>query len=215
MKKKMKKKSWQKHNIKSCNCFHCEGNWFQRLVIKTRVRDKFFKSPFLNIIYILTLIIILSSCNAQKRCENHYKKAKEMGCIKETDSVRVVVKYIKGDTLISYVPVYIDTNSLDSLSKLDTCYTKERVKTIIQKLKVNPVSAIDSNYNLQIWLQDGKIQYSLKIPSRKDSIIYRDRFIEKKDISPTEKFYMPIWLVWLVCILGIISIVLSLKRSNE
>jgi len=169
----------------------------------------------LNCSYILTLIVILSSCNAQKRCENHYNKAKQMGCIKETDSVRIVVKYIKGDTIKSYVPIYIDSSSFDSLSKKDTCYTQQRVKTIIQKLKVKPVSAIDSNYNLQIWLQDGKIQYSLKLPPRKDSVIYKEKYIEKKDISPTEKFFMPIWLVWLVCILGIISIIMSLKRYNE
>jgi hypothetical protein len=138
-----------------------------------------------------------------------------MGCIKETDSVRVVVKYIKGDTLISFVPVYIDSSSLDSLSKKDTCFTQQRVETIIQKLKVKPVSAIDSNYNLQIWLQDGKINYSLKIPPRKDSIIYIEKYIEKKDINPTDKFYMPLWLVWAVCILGVFSIIMYLKKHNE
>lgn len=165
---------------------------------------------------LLLIIIILASCNAQKRCEKHIAKAKQMGCLKESDSVKIVVKYIKGDTLISYVPIYIDSSSLDSLNKKDSCFTKDRVSVIIRTLKVKEVNAIDSNYKLRIWLSDGKIMYDLKLPARRDSIIYQTKYIEKKNIvDPDGGFYMPFWLVWLVCILGIIAIILSLSKYNE
>jgi hypothetical protein len=169
---------------------------------------------------LLLIVILLASCNAQKiaqkRCDKHIAKAKEMGCLKESDSVKIVIKYIKGDTLISYVPIYVDSSSLDSLNKKDSCFTKERVSVIIRTLKVKEVNAVDSNYKLRIWLSDGKIMYDLKLPARKDSTIYETKYLEKKDIvSPNGGFYMPIWLVWLVAILGIIAIVLSLSKYNE
>ena len=44
MQKKKSKKSWLKHQPRACNCFYCEGNWFARFLIKTRVRQKFFKN---------------------------------------------------------------------------------------------------------------------------------------------------------------------------
>lgn len=156
---------------------------------------------------ILLILLLITSCSAEKKCQRHISKAKELGCLKESDSTKIVVKYIKGDTLISYVPIYIDSNSFDSLNKKDPCYTKERVRTIIQKLKVNPVNKVDSNYNLNIWLENGQIRYELKLPSRKDSIIYQVKYLEHK--STTNK--IPIWLILVVCIMGIVTSIIALR----
>lgn len=43
MKKKVVKKSWRKHNVKGCGCFHCVGDYLARLISKTRVRKKYNK----------------------------------------------------------------------------------------------------------------------------------------------------------------------------
>jgi hypothetical protein len=44
MQKKKSKKSWQRHQKQYCFCYICEGNWFARFLLKTRVRQKFFKN---------------------------------------------------------------------------------------------------------------------------------------------------------------------------
>lgn len=152
-------------------------------------------------------LLIITSCSAEKRCQRHFDKAKELGCLKENDSTKVVIKYIKGDTIISYVPIYIDSNAFDSLHKKDTCYTKQRIRTIIQKLKITPVNKVDSNYNLQIWLEDGQIKYELKLPSRKDSIIYQTKYLEHQ----TTMKEIPNWLILLVCMMGIGIFIMVLK----
>jgi hypothetical protein len=169
----------------------------------------------LNCSRVLTLILILSSCNTAKmtakKCEKHIAKAKELGCLKESDSTKIVVKYIKGDTLISYVPVYIDSSDLDSLNIKDTCFTKERIETIVQKLKIPPVNRVDSNYNLKIWLENGQIRYELKLPSRKDSVIYQIKYLEHKPLD-TGLRNIPKWLVLLVGIMGFAFISIALKK---
>ena len=43
---------------------------------------------------LIILICILASCSTAKRCEKHIAKAKELGCLKESDSTKIVVKYI-------------------------------------------------------------------------------------------------------------------------
>jgi hypothetical protein len=118
---------------------------------------------------LIIVICIFASCSTAKRCEKHIAKAKQLGCLSENDSTKTIVRYIKGDTIISYVNVYIDSSDFDSLNKKDSCFTKDRIRTIIQKLKVTPVNKVDSNYNLQIWLDNGQIRYELKLPSKKDT----------------------------------------------
>ena len=161
---------------------------------------------------LIILICILASCSTAKRCEKHIAKAKELGCLKESDSTKIVVKYIKGDTIISYVDVYIDSSDLDTLNKQDTCFTKEWIQTIVQKLKIIPVDKIDSNYKLKIWLDNGKIRYELKLPSRKDSIVYQIKYLEHKPIS--EKWNnIPKWLVILIGIIGLLFIIKAFRKN--
>ena len=161
---------------------------------------------------LIILICILASCSTTKRCEKHIAKAKELGCLKESDSTKIVVKYIKGDTVISYVNVYIDSSDFDSLSKIDSCFTKDRITTIIQKLKVTPVNKVDSNYNLQIWLDNGIIRYELKLPSRKDSIVYQIKYLEHKPINEGWN-NIPKWLVILIGIIGLLFILKAFQKN--
>ena len=158
------------------------------------------------------IILLLASCSTTKRCEKHIAKAKQLGCLKESDSTKVVVKYIKGDTIISYVNVYIDSSDFDSLNKKDSCFTKDRIRTIIQKLKVTPVNKVDSNYNLKIWLENGLIKYELKLPSRKDSIVYQTKYIDHKP-KDIETNNIPKWLVILVGIMGSFFMFMAFKNK--
>lgn len=168
---------------------------------------------FFILFWLFLVAILLSSCNASKQCERHIAKAKELGCLKENDSTKVVVKYIKGDTIISYVNVYIDSSEFDSLSKKDSCFTKERIRTIIKKLKVTPVNEVDSNYNLRIWLENGIIRYELKLPSRRDSIVYQTKYLEHKPLpSKSSLRNIPEWLVMIIGILSILFTLIALKR---
>jgi hypothetical protein len=169
---------------------------------------------FFIVFWVLMVLMLISSCSTAKKCERHIAKAKELGCLKESDSTKVVVKYIKGDTLISYVDVYVDSSEFDSLSKKDSCFTKDRIQTIIQKLKVTPVNEVDSNYNLQIWLENGKIRYELKLPSRRDSIVYQTKYLEHKPLPFKSSLRnIPKWLVMIVGILAILFSLIALKRK--
>ena len=161
---------------------------------------------------LIILICILASCSTAKKCEKHIAKAKELGCLKVSDSTKIVVKYVKGDTIISYINVFIDSSDFDSLSKIDSCYTKDRITTIIQKLKVTPVNKVDSNYNLQIWLDNGIIRYELKLPSRKDSIVYQIKYLEHKPINVGWN-NIPKWLVILIGIMGLVFIIKAFGKN--
>ena len=158
------------------------------------------------------MLLILTGCSTAKRCEKHISKAKELGCLVQTDSTKTIIKYIKGDTLISFVTVYVDSSDFDSLSKIDSCFTKDRITTIIQKLKVTPVNKVDSNYNLQIWLDNGQIRYELKLPSRKDSIVYQIKYLEHKPINVGWN-NIPKWLVILIGILGLVFIIKAFGKN--
>lgn len=58
--------------------------------------------------HLLILLLILTSCNAEKRCLKHVEKAKKKGCLTFTDSVRIT------DSTPSDLDIYIN-NIVDKL----------------------------------------------------------------------------------------------------
>ena len=54
-------------------------------------------------LYTLLLIILLSSCSVQKRCERHLAKAQQMGCLKMTNDTIIKLDTIKGFRIDTFV----------------------------------------------------------------------------------------------------------------
>tara|TARA_R110000868_G_scaffold290022_1_gene550274 strand:- start:20375 stop:20776 length:402 start_codon:yes stop_codon:yes gene_type:complete len=71
--------------------------------------------------YLLITILLLASCSEQKRCANHLRKAKQLGCL-TTDTI---TKY---DTIVGFS---VDTLFIgDSFTTTDTfILVKDNVKT--------------------------------------------------------------------------------------
>ena len=71
--------------------------------------------------YLIIAILLLASCSTEKRCANHLRKAKEMGCL-VTDTI---TKY---DTIVGFS---VDTLFIaDSFTTTDTfVLIKDNVKT--------------------------------------------------------------------------------------
>ncbi len=71
--------------------------------------------------YMLITILILASCSTEKRCANHLKKAKELGCL----TMDTVTKY---DTIVGFS---VDTIFMaDSFTSVDTfTLFKDNIKT--------------------------------------------------------------------------------------
>jgi PBP1b-binding outer membrane lipoprotein LpoB len=71
--------------------------------------------------YLLITILLLASCSTEKRCANHLRKAKELGCL----TMDTVTKY---DTIVGFS---VDTIFIaDSFTSVDTfILIKDNVKT--------------------------------------------------------------------------------------
>jgi len=65
---------------------------------------------------LIVILILLSSCSVQKRCERHLKKATQFGCLKLTNDTIVKTDTLRGfrvDTVVQYHNE-IDTLLVDS-----------------------------------------------------------------------------------------------------
>lgn len=146
----------------------------------------------------LILLLILLSCNAEKRCQNHLNKAKLGGCLAEEvkHDTTYQIDIIKGDEIVTY-----DT-AIDTLYLKDTCYSKERIKYIVQKLKIEPITFNDSNVDLKIWLDSGKIKYIVK---NKNKTIKESKSSMAKETDCETPSYLK-WLIGalILIILGLI-----------
>lgn len=149
----------------------------------------------------LIISLILLSCNAEKRCQSHLNKAKLGGCLVEEvkHDTTYQIDIIKGDEIVTY-----DT-AIDTLYLKDTCYSKERIKYIVQKLKIEPITVNDSNVDLKIWLDSGKIKYNVK-PKTK-TITKTDKQIVKEI-----EYETPSYIKWLIAALVIALIIALLKK---
>ena len=74
--------------------------------------------------YLLITILILASCSTEKRCTNHLKKAKQLGCL-TTDTI---TKY---DTIVGF--------SVDTIFKGDTFTSTDTFTLVKDNIKTTTV----------------------------------------------------------------------------
>lgn len=117
------------------------------------------------LIFTYLTLTFLPSCNGPKACQKHIRKAILGGCLDTTSKT----KYIH-DTTIKEVnlngtgnPIELDTAALRKYFGSDTCITINKAKGLNQFLKGQSIENTDSSYSLKIWIEDGKIKYSLWI----------------------------------------------------
>ena len=114
--------------------------------------------------YLLLLIILLSSCSVQKRCERHLAKAQQMGCLKMTNDTIIKLDTIKGFRIDTFVQFHneIDTLLIDSggVKSITIIKWKEKIvtqsfykkDTIIKNRFVNKtIETIKEVYKVKWW----------------------------------------------------------------
>jgi hypothetical protein len=157
---------------------------------------------------LFTLVVILASCSAEKKCQRVLNKAKDLGCLSETDSTKVITKFIKGDSIHDTTRLFVEKRVVDSLYLLDTCFTKERIKTIKESLKIEPIFIDNKDYKLTIRLVNGNIVYDLKLADRIDTTIVHQKQYKELDKSRNKDFKLPNILYFV----GLILLLIILKR---
>lgn len=157
---------------------------------------------------LFTLVVILASCSAERKCQKVLTKAKALGCLSETDSTKVITKFIKGDSIHDTTRLFVEKRVVDSLFLLDTCYTKERIKTIKESLKLEPIFIDNKDYKLTIRLVNGNIVYDLKLADRIDTTIVHQKQYKELDKTDESNFKLPNILY----LFGLILLLVILKR---
>jgi len=115
--------------------------------------------------YRLCLILILSSCSAQKRCERHLTKAKQLGCY-TTDTIERIdtIKGFSIDTLfISDSLTIIDTFTLVKDNIITKTIVNWKTKTIGQNLSKTDTIIKTKQVTNTVFKAVEKIPWSYKI----------------------------------------------------
>lgn len=116
---------------------------------------------------ILTSLIFatLPACKGPKYCQRHVRKAILGGCLDTTTRTKTI-----HDTTIKEVNIKdsgkaleLDTAALRAFFGSDTCITLTQAQGLSQFVKSQPIDQSDSTYSLKIWIEGGKIKYSLWI----------------------------------------------------
>jgi hypothetical protein len=157
---------------------------------------------------ILFALVILTSCSTERKCQRVISKAKDLGCLSETDSTKVIIKIIKGDSIHDTTRLFVEKRVVDSLYLLDTCFTKERINTIKQSLKIEPIFIDNKDYKLTIRMVNGHIVYDLKLADRIDTTIVHQKQYKELDVSRKKEFKLPNILYFV----GLVLLLIILKR---
>lgn len=153
---------------------------------------------------ILATMLLVFSCNTQKRCQKHINKAKILGCLSETDSIKTIIKFVKGDSIHDTTKLVVEKRIIDSLYLQDTCYTIERVDKVLKNAKIKPICVDNVTHKLSIKVDGGTIIYDLIIKDRFDTTQVRKRtYIEE----PPSKcgFKIPNNLLFLIGLIIILA----------
>lgn len=159
--------------------------------------------------YLLIILLILTSCNATKQCENHVRKAKIGGCLR-VDSFKTIVH----DTTLKEVHIKdsaetkVDVRIVDSLRITDTCFSKARTDNFRKAITMTPISIKDTNYSLDIWMDKGVVKYKLNIKPCVSTTINSGTTQEIE--KAVEK--IPTWTKFLIGFLALLAIVLAFKK---
>lgn len=166
------------------------------------------------IIFTSLAFTVFPSCNGPKACQKHIRKAILNGCLDTTTKVR-----IKRDTTTKEVnikdsgkTIELDTAALRKYFGSDTCITITRAQGLNQFLKLQSIERFDSTYNLKIWIQDGKIKYSLWIKPCIQTTIERTgpTIIDKTEES---RLWRIIWILGILLLLLIVLIIILILRG--
>lgn len=163
----------------------------------------------------ILIITILSGCGdyrqvrKEKKCQKAIETAKKLGCLKFSDSVSKT-----DSTPITLKPEEVD-NASDSImgllrQALIDCYDSQdqepvhdtiirekeakirnRIREIINQIpcEIKPIEESNDKYGIKIWVKDGKLLYSVKIPKKPEKICQECEKIE---------WYQKYWWLWIV-----------------
>lgn len=150
---------------------------------------------------IIILVISLTSCSTQKKCNRHINQLTKLGCLKADSDTSYKEKTLKGDSLNLDLPIIHDTLSIDSVLReiKDTCISKETIKEIIKKIPCNvePYYKDDSLSTLSIKVVNNRLKVNLIIKPR----TYKEATINNKQTAiKTEKYIPNSYLVALVSV---------------
>lgn len=160
--------------------------------------------------YLVVLMLLITSCSAERRCASALDKAKRLGCLK--DSVMIVHDTTKEVRDTGSVKLVLDSALMDSLLNADTCFTKARIETVIRNAKVKPVNIDDSLYSLKIWMDKGVLKHDLVIKPRYIQVKTKGYVV----VNPPQKCELPDWVKMVIAGLGVLCLglgaILILKR---
>lgn len=117
------------------------------------------------LIFATLIVSTFAACRGPKSCQRHIRKAILNGCLDTTTRSRTIrdttapeIKFVDSGKTIE-----LDTAALRAFFGSDTCITLTRAQGLNQFVKTQPIDKTDSTYSLRIWIEGGKIKYSLWI----------------------------------------------------
>lgn len=141
----------------------------------------------------ILVMILLSSCGGaykqarmDRKCQRHINKAISGGCL-DTNRHRTVTKDTTHPEVrdTGSVKIQIDSSEINRLkekirslrnSSIPESAVDSLIESIIDSLKhsirIRPISAGDSTYALDIWIDNGVIKWNLNIAPRVDTKIH-------------------------------------------
>lgn len=157
-------------------------------------------------IWALLMIILFSSCSSEKRCIKARNKAVELGCLSLDSSVKYVERIIKGDSVRVPILIFVPDSSADSLIRVDTCYTKERIRTVLKNAVIKPIDTTTKNGTRVLFsMTKGAPSLEIYEPDRRDTV----KIINNQPVSIEQKGKRPWWdRLWIGIVVGIWAVML-------
>lgn len=124
-----------------------------------------------NIIFIFIISLIYLSCSPEYRarreqikCNNHLVKAIRGGCL-DTTSRTITTKDTTAPEINTNdsVKLSIDTAALFRLWKNDSCFSQQRIDTILKYINFKSIHEKTDNYSLDVWFENGQLKKKLWI----------------------------------------------------
>jgi hypothetical protein len=165
-------------------------------------------------IILIALCILLYGCDAQKQCQKHAEKAIKGGCLK-TDSFRVV----EYDTIPPVIiegsrPIHVVRRVMDSLRFIDTCYTEDRINTVLKHIDSDTSTEANPLYTLKKWHENGDCKHILYFPKRIDSTVNNHSGIKYENDCPECPKQQKPWKEWIVIFALIVFLAVALWKGH-
>ena len=144
------------------------------------------------------MALFVASCKPrQVRCDEAKAKAVRLGCLSLDSSTKIITKYIKGDSITTKVPVFVPVTVIDSLWRIDTCYTKKRAETLLKSAKIAPLDTQSSRFKIHAEIKDGYIVLDIKEKDRTDTTEIKNNNVTIKPVPANLKWWQNIdwWMI--------------------